>query len=218
MSRPRILPVCALAAALSAGPATGQAAVGVHGGLSIARLALTGIEIQGERARRGMAAGASLTLPVSGRLGVRLEASFLQKGASWTDLKLGDVTAFVDYLQLAALGQVTLPLPTRRVSLHLLAGPAVARETGCEVKVEYALQPITLEGACTDEQTYNPTKPTDFSLVGGAGVQLEVARGVGVSLDFLYSHGLRSVYGGDLERSVHHRGVTLRAGLVLPVG
>ena len=88
----------------------------------------------------------------------------------------------------------------------------------CQVEVEYALQPITLAGKCTDEQTYNPTHATDVGVVGGAGAQLVVMGGTALSLDFLYSYGLRSIYAGELERTVHNRAMTVQAGLVFPIG
>ena len=220
MIRFRAFSPCILAAALFADPATSQVAIGVHGGMSVPRLKLSGIDVRGEQPRTGPTAGASVTLPVRESLAVRLDVSFLRKGASWADQKLGDVTARVDYVQLTSLGKVSFPLYAPRVSLHLLAGAAVARETGCEVKVEYALHPITLEGECSDEEApvHIPTRATDFSLVGGAGVHLSATGGVAVSLDLLYSRGLRSMSAGERDWTVHHRGMRFQAGLAFSSG
>ena len=217
MTRLRTLPLCALFAGL-AGPAASQVTLGVTVGWSSSMVSLTGIEILGEESRKGIAAGASATLPLSRSLGLRLEGSYVQRGATWSDGKLGDVSARVDYLQLAALGKVAMPLVGSRISLHLLAGPALGRGMSCEVKVEYALQPITLEGKCTDEETYNPTHAIDVGVVGGAGVQVGLAGRTALSLDFLYTHGLRSIYAGELERTVHNRAMTIQGGLVFPIG
>ncbi len=181
-------------------------------------VSLTGIEVLGEEPRKGLAAGASATLPLSRSLGLRLEGSYVQRGATWSDGKVGDVSALVDYVQLSALGRVSIPLVGSRISLHLLAGPAVAREMSCEVKVEYALQPITLAGKCTDEETYNPTHAIDVAVVAGAGVQVGLAGWTALSLDFLYGYGLRSIYAGELDRTVHNRAMTIQGGLVFPIG
>lgn len=218
MTRLRTLSLCTLVAGLAAGPAAGQVTLGVTVGWSSSMVRLAGIEILGEESRTGLAAGASATLPLSQSLGLRLEGSYVQRGATWSDGKLGDVSAMVDYVQLAALGRISLPLVGSRISLHLLAGPAVAREMSCEVKVEYALQPIILAGKCTDEETYNPTHAIDVGVVGGAGVQVGVAGRTALSLDFLYTYGLRSIYAGELERTVHNRAMTIQGGLAFPVG
>lgn len=214
----RALPVCAMAAGLAAGPASGQVTLGVSAGRSMSELVVTGARIQGEQSRKGLTAGAWLTLPLPGLLGLRLEASYVQRGATWSDPLLGDVSALVDYVQLSALGRVSVPVVASRVSLHLLAGPAVARETSCEVEVKYVLQPITLSGKCTDEETYNPTHAIDVGVVAGVGAQLAVTEGMGLSLELLYIYGLRSVYAGEFERTVHNRALTVQAGLVFPIG
>ena len=218
MTRLRTLPFCVLVAGVAAGPATGQVTLGVTAGWSSSMVRLTGLEILGEEPRKGIAAGISATLSLSQYLGLRLEGSYVQRGATWSDGKLGDVSALVDYAQLSALGRVSMPLVGSRISLHLLAGPAVAREMSCEVKVDYALQPITLAGKCTDEETYNPTHAIDVGVVGGAGAQLGLMGRTALSLDFLYTYGLRSIYAGDLDRTVHNRAMTVQGGLVFPIG
>ena len=218
MTRFRTLPLCALVAGLAASPAASQVALGVTAGWSSSMVSLTGLEILGDESRAGIAAGASATLPLSHSLGLRLEGSYVQRGASWSDGKLGDVSAMVDYVQMSALGRVSIPLVGSRISVHMLAGPALARETSCEVKVDYALQPITLAGECTDEETYNPTHAIDVGVVGGAGVQLGVVGRTALSLDFLYTYGLRSIYAGELDRTVHNRAITVQGGLVFSIG
>ena len=218
MPRLPTLSLYALVAVFAAGPAAGQVTLGVSAGLSSSMVSLTGLNVQGEESRNGFAAGASLTLPLSQSLGLRLEGSYVPRGVTWSDPKLGDVSVRVDYVQLSALGRVSIPLVGSRISLQLLAGPAIAREMSCEVQVDYALQPITLAGKCTDEATYNPTHAMDVGVVGGAGVQMGVMGRMGLSLDFLYTYGLRSIYAGELDRTVHNRAMSLQAGLVFPVG
>lgn len=218
MTRHRTLALCTLVAGLGAGPAAGQVTLGVAVGWSSSTVTLTGIEILGEESRTGVAAGASATLRLSQSLGLRLEGSYVQRGATWSDGKLGDLSALVDYAQLSALGRISMPIAGSRISLHLLAGPAVAREMSCEVKVEFAIQPITLAGKCTDEETYNPTHAIDFGVVGGGGMQVGVAGRTALSLDFLYTYGLRSIYAGELDRTAHNRAMTVQGGLVFRIG
>ena len=76
----RALYLSALFAGLAASPAPGQVTVGVKAGASLSDLIFTGIEINDREARRGFVAGASLTVPVSGPLGLKFEGSLCRGG------------------------------------------------------------------------------------------------------------------------------------------
>ena len=98
MTRIPTLCLGALFAGLAAGPAAGQMSLGVKAGASRSDLVFTGIEINDRELRTGLAVGTALTLPVSGRLGLQLEGSFAQKGATLTFIQLGDVSYALDYV------------------------------------------------------------------------------------------------------------------------
>lgn len=218
MTRFRALYLSALFAGLSAGPAAGQATLGVNVGASRSDLIFTGIEINDREARKGVVAGASLTMPVSEPLGLRIEGSFVQKGATLTFRQLGDVEYTIDYVQLSVLGKANLPLGGSRTSLYLLAGPVIAWETTCEATVTIVLQQISETSTCDDERLETPSKPVDFAVAGGAGVQVAVTGRVGLSLELVYTYGLRSIYAGELDRTSRNRAMTVQAGAVLPIG
>ena len=80
MVRHKVLLLTALLVGLATVPSAGQVKIGVKAGASLSDLVLTGVEVNGQEARRGFVAGASLILPVSGPLGLQVEGSFVQKG------------------------------------------------------------------------------------------------------------------------------------------
>lgn len=218
MTHIKTLTVTALAMGLAASPAAGQFTFGVNAGASLSDLTVSGVGINSQEGRRGILAGASLTLPVSGPLGLRLEGSYLQRGATFSLVQIGDVALSLDYVQVAALGRASLPLGGSRSSLYLLAGPVIAWETSCEVTITPVLQPIVQMGGCDEEALKTPTKNVDFAVSGGAGILLSLTGGMGLSLDVLYTHGLRSIYDGELGWTGHNRAVSVQAGLVFSVG
>ncbi len=218
MTRFRTVFLGTLFAGLATGPAAGQVTLGVKAGASLSDLIFTGIEIDEREARRGVVAGASLTLPLSEPLGLRIEGSFVQRGATLTFLQLGDVEYTIDYVQFSVLGRARLPLGSSPSFLYLLAGPVIAWETSCEATVTIVLPQITETSTCDDERLATPSKPVDFAVAGGAGVQVAVTGRVGLSLDIVYTHGVRSIYAGELDRTSHNRAVTVQAGAVFPAG
>ena len=100
----------------------------------------------------------------------------------------------------------------------MLAGPVIAWETSCEATVTFVLEPIAETARCDDERLNTPSKAADFAVAGGAGAQLAVTGRMGLSLDVLYTCGLRSIYAGELDRTAHNRALTVQAGLVFPIG
>ena len=120
----RALYLSALFAGLAASPAPGQVTVGVKAGASLSDLIFTGIEINDREARRGFVTGASLTVPVSGPLGLKFEGSFVQRGATLSLIQLGDVRYTIDYVQLSVLGRASHPLGGSRGSTPTGCGPS----------------------------------------------------------------------------------------------
>ncbi len=218
LTRTRTLCLAALFAGLAANPSAGQISLGVKAGASLSDLVFGGIEINDRELRKGLVVGTALSLPVSGRLGLQLEGSFAQRGATLTFIQLGDVGYVLDYVQLSVLGRASLPLGSSRSSLFLLAGPVIAWETSCEATVTLVLSETTETATCDDERLNTPSKPVDYGVAGGAGVQLALAEAMHLSLDLLYTHGVRSIYAGELDRTSHNRATSVQAGLVFPIG
>ena len=218
MARHRLRWFVVLLAGLAADPATGQVTLGVKAGASMSDLVVSGVGVNSQEGRNGFTGGASLTLPVPGPIALQLEASYLQKGATFSLLQLGDVDLWLDYVQVAALAKARLPIGGSRTSVYLLAGPAIAWEKSCDVTITLVLQPIIQMGNCEDEEVRTRTKNVDFAVSGGAGVLLGVTGGMGLSLDVLYTRGLRSIYDGELDWTGHNRAFSVQAGLVFRIG
>lgn len=110
----------------------------------------------------------------------------------------------LDYLELSGLGRMEIPYESRRMGLHVLAGPAIAlplaRRTGREA-----------------DQRLGDCRPTasrsNVLLYGGAGVDARLNEILGATVGFLYGLSLRGFMGG----SNHLRVLSLRAGLAYRV-
>ena len=199
-------------------PLAGQVTLAFKAGAGMSRIAFTGVELNEVEPRSGMTVGASLTVPVAPRIGIEFWGAFTQRGATVTISQLGELSYRLNYVQLSALGRATVPVNAERVSVHLFAGPAVGLETSCTGTFTSALQPIELADECDSDQLNTPSTSLDFGVVGGAGTHFALADRVGLSLDFLYTLGLRSTYAGELDRTARNRDMTVQAGLVLPIG
>ena len=176
------------------------------------------MEFADEKPRAGRTVGASLTVPVSSRLGIELWGALTQRGATITIFQVGEISFRLNSVQLSALGKATVPVTAERVSLHLFAGPAVGLETSCMGKFTSVLLPIALVEECDGDRLNTPSTSLDFGVVGGVGTHFALADWVGLSLDLLYTLGLRSTYDGELDRASKNRDMTVQAGLVLPIG
>ena len=208
----------ALLVLYSTPPLAAQTTLAFKAGAGMSRIAFSGVELDEEEPRAGVTVGASLTLPVSPRIGVEFWGAFTQRGATISIFQLAEISYRLNYVQLSAMGKATVPVIADRVSIHLFAGPATALETSCEGTVTSVLQPIVSVDECDGDRLNTPSKRLDFGVVGGVGTHFELADRIGLSLDLLYTLGLRSTYDGELDRTARNRDVTVQAGLVLPIG
>ena len=223
MKRCRILPFATLPLLLVGAPLAGQITIAVSAGTTVSQLAVTGAEIVGEESRTGISLGASLTLPLSRNLALRLGGAYSPRGNTLAVSQLGDLTYRLDYLEFSALGRASVPVAGGPISLHLLAGPAVGFRTSCEGEVDFEVQQVTIVDECDyDGSEYDtirtPSKTLDFGMVGGVGADFMPTQRLGFSLDLLYTLGLRSIYDGDFDRTAKNRAVTVQAGLVFRIG
>lgn len=217
MTRLRLLSQPALLLLLVSTPATGQITVGLRAGASTSELAVTGIHIDDQDPHEGYAMGASVGVPLSSRLGIEIAATYIQRGSTATLLQVGDVDHRIQYLRLAALGKATAPL-AGPFSLHVVGGPAVALEISCERETRFALQPIILSMKCNDPESNIKTKPIDLGLVGGGGFQFAPSDRIRLSMELLYTHGIRSILESTLDYTAANRSLEVHAGLDVPIG
>ena len=196
---------------------TAQVALGVRAGTSLSEFVVTGVVVEEEEARRGIMLGLTAAVPVNGRLGVEFGVSYVQRGATST-LANVNVDVWPNYLRASMLGTATAPVSGETLALRLLGGPALAVETSCKQETRFVLQPIVVLLECDDPESNPKTTTFDFGLVGGAGVRFAPATRVSLTLDLLYSYGLRSILDTELAQTAENRAFTLQAGLDFPVG
>ena len=205
MNRLRVLIVgfAALPALLPGAPASGQTTLGVTAAMNTASASASEPnEALGsvKRAAVGLSAG----FPVSEGWRVQLGAAYAQKGFGFGPVEFG-----IDYIEFTGL--LDRPFPVGgRTTVHVLAGPALGIRTSCKttVSVRGEKRSQDCEGTVL--------KDFDFGVAGGAEAEIGVSDGLALSAGALYTLGLLDVDDGD--ESMKNRTVTLRVGVVFPVG
>jgi len=192
-------------------PLAGQTLVSVAGGASISKVSFSegGLTVTPD-SRIGITAGASVTKPLAGNVGLQIGGAYVQKGFSIDQELFGEtftVTSKIDYLEITVLAKPSFSLQEtlgRQASFHLLAGPAMGINAGCSAELNG--EPVE----CSEDGV-EPSS-MDVGLLGGIGVQLNRIR-----LDLTYTLGLSNA-ADDTETTVRNRSLVIQAGAVIPVG
>lgn len=195
-----------LAGPTSASSLVGQTTVGIHAGLTRARLA--DLEALTEQeSRSGVRLGVSTTVPVSGSLGLRFAGSYVQAGGG---LRVPQLE--VDYLRLSALARLGLTQASRTGGAYFLLGPYWGLRTACSASVSGGGASFSADCDATDIQL----SETDFGVSGGAGLEVGVASRMGVAFEVLYDLGIQGLGGSTpgLGGSKTTRVFSILAGLV----
>ncbi len=156
-----------------------------------------------------MRASAELTRPVRQRFALQFGAAYSQTGEMWScgipacgpeDPPIKNRWE-LDYLEFSVLGRMRIPDESKRLGVHVLAGPALALPVACRTGSTAAEQ----LGDC------RPTSSrSNVLLYGGAGVDARLNERLGATAGFLYGLSLRGFTGGG----EHLRVLSLRGGLV----
>jgi len=173
------------------------------------------------RPATGFTIGLAVTKPLSGNLSLEVGGRYAKRGARWQSESDGvnfEARMEPEYLEVATLLKVGLGLPGSRVSAYATAGPAVAFKTSCEWN-----EVVSIRGVVINEVNARCGRVglglsrLDFGVSGGAGVETALSDAVGVSVGVVYTLGLLNV-GADRAGHLKNRAVSLRAGIVTPVG
>jgi hypothetical protein len=171
----------AFAASLAlAGEARAQTPVryGVVAGLNLASM---GGDIGDEldESRMGFMAGGAVEFGLSPAFSIRPEIVYTQKGAKVSE---GDDEFRLksSYIEVPVLAKYSIPMQGS-VRPHLMAGPAVAFNTGCTIEIEIGGSEDS--GDC--EEGGLEFKSVDFGMVFGVGVDIQA-----FSLGIRYDLGL----------------------------
>ena len=198
-----------LASLSSASSVAGQTTVGVHAGLTRARLA--DLEaLTDQKSRSSIRFGVSTTVPVSGNLGLRFGGSYVQAGGGARILQ-----PEVDYFRLSALAKLGLARESGSGGAYFLVGPYWGLRTACSVSLAGAEVSVNVDCDATDFRL----SKTDFGVSGGAGLAVRVANRMGVVFELLYDLGIQGLGGSvpGLGGSKTTRAFSILAGLLFAI-
>ncbi len=203
--------VLATIALASASPraAAAQTKLTVSGGVNRATVAVDvedGID-PGSATR--LALGLSAEIPVAERLGLHLGAGYSQKGFGLSAFG-ASVTMELDYLELTALAGV--PFGEGRVSVQLLAGPAMGFKVSCQVIGSFEGEEERED--CGDDAV----KAMDLGLAGGVRLEIGLSEKMGLAVSGVYNLGLLNVDDSGAEGSIKNRVMGFKAGVVYSIG
>lgn len=208
---------------LTPAAAAAQIKLAVTGGMNLASVDVSTEDtfVPDFESVTGLSLGLSATIPLSETLGFQLAGGYTQKGTIVGFSDEGarvEATLKMNYVELAALAAVRLPLSGERLSAHLLAGPAFGFEATCDMSTRASFMGTSVEvdGNCDDDDVLDRST-VDLGLAGGGGIEIGLSDALGVSLGALYTFGLLDIDQSDRD-SMKHRALTVRAGLVLSIG
>ena len=204
--------------------ALGQVSLAATGGVNIASMDFSTDDdfVPDFQSVTRLSIGLAANIPASGSWGIQLGGSYSQKGGRY-DFAQPDASAEArietDYVELTVLARAQFPLSGDRVSAHLLAGPALALESSCQLTGK-ATGPdgntFEINEGC-DDATGLYRSNYDLGLAGGGGLEVKLLDALGMSFGVLYTYGLVDFDTSD-SVSMKQRALSLRAGLVYSIG
>lgn len=160
----------------------------------------------------GLAAAFRLSPPDRiNSLSLQLSGNYSRKGSARSHGQ--KITTRLDYLEVAALLDVRIPLIWGPLAVHVSAGPAGGWMMTCEFMLRNAEGMIERTTTCAEDEF----RSLDFGLAGGGSLEIGMTERLGVTAGFQYNHGLGFIDHFD-EGSLKNRTLSLRAGLLYPVG
>ena len=160
-------------------------------------------------AATGFTAGGAAEFRPIPYVGLRLEAAYVQKGATEED---GTFGIHLDYIEMPLLVTAGAQFASR-VGVRLAVGMSLGVQVGCQLTVSAPVELI--ERPCISDQpgvTDLVVQDADWSFVSGIAVELRVGRGI-ATVDMRYAIGLKEV-APDGSGSMKNRSLWIRAGYV----
>ena len=204
------LPSILLAAGLllPAPSALAQTTLSVHGGLNLAILSNESRDtilpfnyLRIVRPHFGLSATFRLTPPERiNSLGIQLSGNYALRGADVEGLSSGTIR--LNYLELAALIDVRVPLVIEPMAAHIQIGPTLGWLMSCK-----------REKPCLDGEF----RSLDYGLAIGGNLEVALTDNLGIMGGFLYNAGFSYADGGD-DPFRKNRTLALRGGILFPIG
>ncbi len=197
---------------LSHGSAAAQTAFGLKGGVTWADAAF--IDQFTSEALLRKAGGGFVTLPLSERATVQLEALYLERGFSTTGLHQDGSRTRMSYLDFPILLRFRLTPAPERVRPILLAGGYWGHEVAC--RLEGGVAQFEESNSC--EGRFRRRGVADVGLVAGAVVEVTVTDAWFATLEARYHYGVRNLHWDPASDGAKARNLTALAGFGIRVG
>lgn len=168
---------------------------------------IRGADVTAAHARTGVRVGLSATFAISDDLGVEVGGAYAEKGAA-RRVRGMDATFKLDYMELPVLFRLGIPT-LGFMSPHVLLGPAVALEVGCNSAGGDQALPCNSRGA--------EVKAVDVGAMAGAGFSLPISGPLSVSLEVFYDVGLVSIDDSASPEDVKNRAWSFLVGVGFPI-
>ena len=197
---------------LPAAHASAQVGIALTAGTNFASMsvAVRGTALDVSAIRR-FSVGTAATVPLSGNFGIELGVARSHKGGQANTVNDGrPLILHIDYYEFSLMGRASLPLAGERIRAYLVAGPSMAWQSSCKERAA-----TTPAGPPWDVTPCEPGdyRDRDFGLATGAGIELALSAGLGVTLGAVYVHGVRDLTGSDLIE-IRLRTAGFRGGFV----
>ena len=165
--------------------ANGQITLGARGGLNLS--SLRGDDVEDLDGKTGFHFGAFADFSLSDVFSIQPEILLSQKGAEESEQ---GVTASINlsYAEIPVLAKIKIP-SSGKVGGHVVAGPAIAFETKCEVEVEGDGASAAVDCDADELEGDFDRKTLDLGLLFGGGMSVDVG-GVVLSLETRYNLGI----------------------------
>lgn len=197
---------------LSHGSVAAQTAFGLKGGVTWADAAF--IDQFTSEAILRKAGGGFVTLPLSERATVQLEALYLERGFSTTGLHQDGSRTRMSYLDFPILLRFRLTPAPERVRPILLAGGYWGHEVAC--RLEGGVAQFEESNSC--EGRFRRRGVADVGLVAGAVVEVTVTDAWFATLEARYHYGVRNLHWDPASDGAKARNLTALAGFGIRVG
>lgn len=202
--------------------AQSQATIGLQAGANLSTLAVEFDSDQVALATESLtrvSGGVRLGLPLFGRIGVRLDAGYAQRGGIWLQewgANNSETQVTTGSVGVAALATVSLaPLP----GTYLMVGPGYEAEVSCTLYAEWTGPdlggPGTFEQDCGDEESL---RHSDVLLLGGIGVRPFGDGNVMPFIEVQYAFGILDKDLNNEGFTVWNRGWFVSAGIDIAFG
>lgn len=194
------------------GAAAGQTAFGMKGGVTYADAAF--IDQFTSEALLRKAGGGFVTLPLSVRATVQLEALYIERGFSTSGLHQDGSRTRMSYLDFPILLRFRLTPAPARVRPILLGGAYWGHEVGC--RLEGGVAEFEESNSC--EGRFRLRGVADVGLIAGAVIEVAVVDAWFVTLEARYHYGVRNLHWDPASDGAKARNLSALAGFGLRVG